>query len=99
MASPQRYCCCVEPKTPGWAGPGRAGLTRVSTFGILKERPEVWLLSLLRRCVTAGWVDFVGQDRPVAILTERGAAVMKATAPARIILPQVAVQASPRRSR
>jgi ATP-dependent DNA helicase RecQ len=77
----------------------RAGLTRVSTFGILKERPEAWLLSLLRRCVTAGWVDFVGQDRPVAILTERGAAVMKATAPARIILPQVAVQASPRRSR
>jgi ATP-dependent DNA helicase RecQ len=37
----------------------RAGLDRTRTFGILKEHTEPWLLALLRRCVTAGWVDFV----------------------------------------
>ena len=77
----------------------RGGLTRLSTFGILKEHPEAWLIALLRRCVTAGWVNFIGQDRPVAILTEAGSAVMKAQAPARILLPQVQLKARTRESR
>jgi ATP-dependent DNA helicase RecQ len=65
----------------------RAGLDRTATFGTLRERPEKWLLRVLRRCVTAGWVDFTGGDRPMVVLTEAGRAVMKAERPARILLP------------
>ena len=64
-----------------------AGLDLTTTFGVLAERDEVWLTKLLRRCVTAGWVDFAGGDRPVAILTESGAAVMRGDRPARLLLP------------
>src|SRR6185503_6491864 len=65
----------------------RAGLDRTSTFGCLKEQPESWLLRLLRRCVTAGWVDLTAGDRPVVVLTEAGRAVMKAERPVRLLLP------------
>ena len=65
----------------------RAGLERTPTFGALAERSADWLLRLLRRCVTAGWVDFQGDDRPVAVLTDAGRLVMQATRPARILLP------------
>jgi ATP-dependent DNA helicase RecQ len=65
----------------------RAGLTCVPTFGNLREHPEEWLLRVLRRCVTAGWIGFSGGDRPVVLLTEEGRAVMKGTRPARILLP------------
>jgi ATP-dependent DNA helicase RecQ len=66
---------------------GRDGLDRTPTFGALREHPERWLLRLLRRCVTAGWVDFTGGDRPVVVLTEAGRAVMKAERPVRLLLP------------
>ena len=65
----------------------RSGLDRTPTFGALRERSEEWLLRLLRRCVTAGWIDFHGDDRPVVVLTPDGRAVMKAERPARIVLP------------
>src|SRR5262245_24720090 len=65
----------------------RAGLTRVQTWGNLREHPEAWLLALMRRCVTAGWVSFTGGDRPVVVLTEEGRAVMKGERPARLLLP------------
>jgi len=65
----------------------RAGLTRVPTFGNLKEHPAPWLLALLRRCVSAGWVSFSGRERPVVVLTEEGRAVMKGQRPARLLLP------------
>jgi ATP-dependent DNA helicase RecQ len=65
----------------------REGLDRTPTFGALREHPERWLLRLLRRCVTAGWVDFTGGDRPVVVLTEAGRAVMKAERPVRLLLP------------
>jgi ATP-dependent DNA helicase RecQ len=65
----------------------RAGLTRVPTFGNLKEHPADWLLALLRRCVSAGWVSFSGRERPVVILTDEGRAVMKGERPARLLLP------------
>jgi ATP-dependent DNA helicase RecQ len=64
-----------------------AGLDRTPTFGALKERSEEWLLRLLRRCVTAGFVDFMGTERPVALLTEEGAAAMRAQRPVRLLLP------------
>jgi ATP-dependent DNA helicase RecQ len=37
--------------------------------------------------VTAGWVDFWGGDRPVVILTETGAAVMRGERAVRLLLP------------
>lgn len=64
-----------------------AGLDRTPTFGILADRSELWLTRLLRRCVTAGWVDFDGGDRPVIVLTQAGAAVMRGERPARLLLP------------
>ncbi len=68
----------------------RAGLTRVPTFGNLREHPAEWLLALFRRCVTAGWVSFTGGERPVVVLTEDGRAVMKGERPARLLLPVLA---------
>jgi ATP-dependent DNA helicase RecQ len=66
---------------------GSAGLDRTTTWGVLAERSEAWLTKLLRRCVTAGWVDFDGGDRPVVVLTEAGIAVMRGERPARLLLP------------
>jgi len=71
----------------------RAGLDHTPTFGVLRERPEAWLLRLLRRCVTAGWVDFTPGERPVVLLTSAGRAVMKAERPARLLLPPRAADA------
>src|SRR5262249_30741149 len=68
----------------------RAGLTKFQTFGNLKEHGATWLLALLRRCVSAGWVSFAGVARPVVTLTEDGRAVMKGERPARLLLPAVA---------
>jgi ATP-dependent DNA helicase RecQ len=65
----------------------RDGLLRTTTFGVLSDLDVEWLLRVLRRCVTAGWVDFFGGDRPVAILTEAGVAVMKGERPMRLLLP------------
>lgn len=64
-----------------------ARLDLTKTFGILSDRSETWLTKLLRRCVTAGWVDFDGGDRPVAVLTEAGGAVMRGERPVRLLLP------------
>jgi ATP-dependent DNA helicase RecQ len=65
----------------------RSGLDRTRTFGILSDRGEEWVTRLLRRCVTAGWVDFHGHEHPVLLLTPQGDAVMKGMQPARILLP------------
>jgi ATP-dependent DNA helicase RecQ len=72
----------------------RSGLDRTPTFGSLKEHPEPWLLRVLRRCVTAGWVDFTTDEKPVVLLTEAGRAVMKAEQPARLLLPSRASAAA-----
>jgi ATP-dependent DNA helicase RecQ len=65
----------------------RLDLQHTPTHGVLREHNEDWLTRLLRRCVTAGWVDFVGGDRPVAILTDAGIAVMRGERPGRLLLP------------
>ncbi len=77
----------------------RAGLTRVPTFGNLREYGEEWILGVLRRCVAAGWVSFSGGDRPVVVLTDAGRAVMKGERPARILLPPLGGEARPARGR
>jgi ATP-dependent DNA helicase RecQ len=65
-----------------------SGLQRTRTFGALAGEAEAWITRLLRRCVTAGWVDFAGRDRPVAVLTGEGASVMRGERPARLLLPE-----------
>jgi ATP-dependent DNA helicase RecQ len=66
----------------------RTGLDRVRTYGVLRDESEEWLTRLLRRLVTAGWVVFSGDDRPLVLLTEAGKAVMEGRTPARILLPE-----------
>ena len=65
----------------------RSGLAHTKTFGALADRSEAWLTKLLRRCVSAGWVDFHGDERPVVFLTELGREVMTGKRPARLLLP------------
>ena len=84
----------------------RSGLVRTPTFGALKEYDGAWLMKLLRRCIVAGWADFSGDDKPLAVLTDAGRLVMKGEAPARLILPPLSAPrlpgvpgASPARSR
>ena len=72
-----------------------SGLDRTPTFGTLGEYSEDWLLKLLRRCVTAGWVDFQGGDRPVVVVTEEGRAVIHARRPARMLLPSTRKVSAP----
>lgn len=65
----------------------RGGLDRVKTFGALADYGEDWIKKLLHRCVAAGWVEYTPGDRPLAVLTDTGRAVMMAQRPARIVLP------------
>jgi len=80
---------CEDPRL------ARAGLDRTPTHGTLSEHSEDWLLRLLRRCVTAGWADFEGGDRPVIVLTEVGRAVMRGERPAKLLLPPTAAPRAP----
>jgi ATP-dependent DNA helicase RecQ len=65
----------------------RDGLTRVGTFGLLRDRSEEWVTRALGRCVTAGWISFTGDERPMVVLTEDGRRVMRAEHPARWLPP------------
>ena len=65
----------------------RSGLDETKTFGILSAHSDEWLMRAIGRCVTAGWVGFQGDDRPLVLLTQTGRAVMKGERPARILLP------------
>jgi len=66
----------------------RAGLDATRTFGSLSEWKEERLVRLLRRCVTAGFISFSGDERPVALLTESGIATMRGERPVRLLLPK-----------
>jgi ATP-dependent DNA helicase RecQ len=74
----------------------QSGLASVSTFGILRDKHNAWLVSLLRRCVTAGWVAFSGGDRPVLFLTQEGQQAMRGTRAIRLRMPP---ERTPDRSR
>jgi ATP-dependent DNA helicase RecQ len=65
----------------------RSGLQTTKTFGALKGKRDEWLTALLRRCVTAGWVDFTTGDRPLVLLTPAGKSVLFAAGPVRLLLP------------
>jgi len=71
-----------------------SGLDQTPTFGTLPGRSQDWLLRLLRRCVTAGWVDFTGGDRPMVVITEEGRSLMRGEMPVRLLLPAETVRAA-----
>ncbi len=73
------------------------GLSDTRTFGALRDHSELWITRVLRRCVTAGWVDFSGGDRPVLVLTPSGRAVMKGDHPATLLLPATGTPAAAQR--
>jgi ATP-dependent DNA helicase RecQ len=77
----------------------RSGLNRTPTFGILRGHSEDWLTRLLRRCVTAGWVDFIGLDRPMVALTKEGVTVMRGEHPVRLLLPPKRSRRAPKPAR
>jgi ATP-dependent DNA helicase RecQ len=66
-----------------------SGLAKTPTFGTLDTHSEDWILTLLRRCVTAGWVDFHGGQRPVVVVTDEGQDVIHERRPVRMLLPSV----------
>jgi ATP-dependent DNA helicase RecQ len=70
----------------------RSGLAATKTFGALRDKREDWLVALLRRCVTAGWVDFTAGDRPVVLLTPAGKGVVFDDGPVRFLLPPEATR-------
>jgi hypothetical protein len=63
---------CAARRTPVWSAPAS---TAPRPSGASASIPSPWLQRVLRRCVTAGWVDLSAGDRPVVILTEAGRAV------------------------
>ncbi|MBX3223509.1 MAG: ATP-dependent DNA helicase RecQ [Labilithrix sp.] len=65
----------------------RFGFTKLSTFGLLRDRSQEWILALLRALLAAGWIDLTPTEHPVPFLTNAGAAVMKGASPARIVFP------------
>ncbi len=72
----------------------RTGLRTLSTWGLLKEQPLPWIVSLLRRLVTAGLLEVTTSQYPMPYLTPLGVKVMRGDEPVRVLLPT----AEPRRS-
>ncbi|UJR79075.1 ATP-dependent DNA helicase RecQ [Sandaracinus amylolyticus] len=70
----------------------KMGFTELSTFGILKDHSREWLISLLRRMVTAGLVEITASEFPMPYLSALGAKVMRAQEPVRVLLPPVEVK-------
>jgi ATP-dependent DNA helicase RecQ len=77
----------------------RFGFTRLSTFGLLKDRSQDWVLALLRGLLAAGWIDLSTGDYPMPFLTKSGWEVMTSKEPLRFRLPRVRVKKSGRGKR
>ena len=65
----------------------RFGFTELSTFGLLKDRSQTWVMDVLRGLLTAGWIDLTPTDHPVPFLTRAGGEAMRAQGPVRFTLP------------
>jgi ATP-dependent DNA helicase RecQ len=67
----------------------RFGFRELSTFGLLSSHDREWIVALLRALLAAGWIDLTPSEHPVPFVTRTGGDVMRAVAPARIVLPPV----------
>jgi ATP-dependent DNA helicase RecQ len=65
----------------------RFGFTEMSTFGLLRDRSQTWVMDVLRGLLTAGWIDLTPTDHPVPFLTRSGGEVMRAQGAVRLTLP------------
>jgi ATP-dependent DNA helicase RecQ len=74
----------------------RMGLRALSTWGILKDQPLPFIVSLLRRLVTAGLVEVTTGTYPMPYLTPLGSRVMRAVDPVRVLLPPREAARAPR---
>ena len=66
----------------------RMGLTHLSTFGLVPEHTPDFLVSVLRRLLTAGLILISGESYPLVRMTRAGVDVMKGEAPVRVLLPE-----------
>jgi ATP-dependent DNA helicase RecQ len=75
----------------------RAGLDRLSTFGLLAERGHEGALAVLRALLANGWIDLTDGDFPVPRVTAEGRRVLRGevevrvhlrAAPARAAVPE-----------
>jgi ATP-dependent DNA helicase RecQ len=76
----------------------RFGFTALSTFGLLRDRPQGWIIDLLRGLLAAGWIDLTATDHPVPLLTRSGVEVMRAKEPVRFTLPSERAQTRARKA-
>ncbi len=65
----------------------RFGFTRLSTYGLLRDHSQEWVVALMRGLLAAGWVDLTPTEHPVPVLTQSGWDVMRAGDPVRFRLP------------
>lgn len=65
----------------------RFGFDQLTTFGVLKERSQPWILALLRALLGAGWIDLSTDEHPVPFITTAGWQVMTSAGPVRLRLP------------
>jgi ATP-dependent DNA helicase RecQ len=64
------------------------GFTELSTFGLLADRSQEWLVALLRGFIAAGWIDLTPTEHPVPVMTRSGWEVLKSTDAVRFRLPR-----------
>jgi ATP-dependent DNA helicase RecQ len=67
----------------------RFGFTRLTTFGLLKDRSQEWVMALLRGLLAAGWIDLTTGDYPMPLVTRAGWKVMTSKEAVRFRLPRV----------
>lgn len=65
----------------------RFGFTRLSTFGLLRDASQDWVVTVLRGLIAAGWIDLTPTDHPVPLLTVSGNKAMRSTEALRFRLP------------
>lgn len=55
----------------------RFGFTGLSTFGLMRQRPQAWVMELMRGLMAVGWLDLTPSEHPTAILTPAGDRIMR----------------------
>ncbi len=63
------------------------GFDQLSTFGLLANRSQAFIVAMLRALLAAGWIDLTPTEHPVPYVTDAGWKVMKGSGPIRMRLP------------